>query len=79
MVLSCEPKSVFVTRVNKTLLPHTHNHISILPEMDCWSNRLPFPTLRFDSEITSLVFVAVTEQHLYLGVKLHHNLSWKPH
>ena len=23
--------------------------------------------------------LAVTEQHLYLGVKLHHKLSWKPH
>ena len=23
--------------------------------------------------------LAVTEQHLYLGVKLHHRLSWKPH
>ena len=23
--------------------------------------------------------LAVTEQHLYLGVKLYHKLSWKPH
>ena len=23
--------------------------------------------------------LAVTEQHLYLGVKLHYKLSWKPH
>ena len=23
--------------------------------------------------------LAVTEQHLYLGIKLHHKLSWKPH
>ena len=32
----------------------------------------------FTYEMSSIP-LAVTEQHLYLGVKLHHKLSWKPH